>query len=429
MIAAIWNVRGINKPLKRRKILSFARQNHVSFFALLETRTTPTKLDKIIKGIFPSENVFVDFNTIRNGRIVLVWNSHKVDCTILDVSAQCIHCALKCKTSNKIFQCSIVYGLYSVVERRQLWNKLMELNPQSNVPWLVCGDFNVVKCPEEKQGGVIPSNYFTKDFVDCCSSLGLSDAPSIGNFFTWTNGRVKAKLDRVLSNALWTGSSFNCWVDFKDFDCMSDHCPIIIKMFNSQESINRPFKFFNMWLTHPKFKQILLDTWTMNIHGSRQYTFVRKLKALKAPLKILNKEDFGHISEKALAANSAYNDFLHSADFNEDSEDNRIVLQGLRSKALFLAEAERQFISQKLKLKHLIDADKSTKYFHDLVKKSNKDRSITCILDQHGIPTTSLTQVGALFIRAYLEARVKGDRVNSISFRMAPKFLCLSNIF
>lgn len=53
---------------------------------------------------------------------------------------------------------------------------------------------------------------------------------------------------------------------------------------------------------------------------------------------------------------------------------------------------------KKLKLKVLIDGDKGSKYFHDLLKKSHRDRSITCILDQHGQPTTSLTQVGALFV-------------------------------
>lgn len=121
MIVAIWNVRGINKPLKRKKLSCFVRQHHISFFGLLETRLSTTKVDRIVKGIFPSEEVFVDYNTIRSGRIVIVWNANKVDYTIVKVFPQCVHYLLQCKVSNKTFLCTVVYGLYSVVERREIW--------------------------------------------------------------------------------------------------------------------------------------------------------------------------------------------------------------------------------------------------------------------------------------------------------------------
>nr|GMC90863.1 Vestitone reductase [Ipomoea batatas] len=181
----------------------------------------------------------------------------------------------------------------------------------------VCKKFAEYKrssSPAEKNGGVIPTTYFTKDFVECCNALNLADAPCIGNFFTWTNGRVKAKLDRVMLDA------------------------------NYREAVNRPFKFFNMWLAHPSFPQILGDAWR---------TVIRAM--------------------------------------NED----RQKLQLLRKQACFYAEVECQFFSQKLKLKN---GDKGTKIFHDVVKKSNRDRSISCILNQNGQPTSSLAQVGDLFV-------------------------------
>nr|GMC83807.1 Transposon TX1 149 kDa protein [Ipomoea batatas] len=345
--------------------------------------------------------MFVDYNTIRSGRIILVWNSNKVACTVVNVFPQCIHCVLHCKVSNKKFFCSVIYGLYTVVERRDLWQNLYAIHQTINIPWITCGDFNIVKGPGEKVSGVTPTTYFTKEFVECCNTLNLSDAPCVGNFFTWTNGKVKAKLDRVMVDTFWSDDNYSCWVEFKDFEWMSDHCPTVIKLFGSREAVNRPFKFFNMWLTHPSFHQILDDAWKVVISGTKQYEFVQHLKGLKSPLKRLNREEFGHISEKAKLANEEFSQFVQSFDVLTASGEDRQKMQILRKKACFYAEAERQFFCQKLKLKKLIDGDKGTKFFHGLVKKSNRDRSITCILNQFGQPTTSLVEIGEQFVNFY----------------------------
>ncbi|XP_031127631.1 uncharacterized protein LOC116029728 [Ipomoea triloba] len=224
------------------------------------------------------------------------------------------------------------------------------------------------------------------------------DAPSIGNFFTWTNGRVKAKLDRVLIDPTWNYGNFNCCVDFKDFEWVLDHCPLVIKLFNHIETVNKPFKFFNMWLVHPKFKTIVNDVWRTVILGTEQYRFAIHLKALKSPLKLLNKEEYGHISEKASHANEEYKAFVQQFDVLTASKDDRNKLHMMRENAMFLTEAEKQFFNKKFQIKNLIKGDKGSKFFHDLIKKSHRDKSISCILDQSGQPTTSLLQVESLFV-------------------------------
>nr|GMD99332.1 Transposon TX1 149 kDa protein [Ipomoea batatas] len=359
------------------------------------SRISANIYEKVLKDLLPSEQFFVDYDITRSGRIVLVWNANKVDCSILDVNPQ-------------------------LVERRDLWAKLQTYQSSISLPWTVCGDFNTVKGPNEKIGGIVPTNYFTKDLVNCCNNLDLTDAPSVGNLFTWSNGRVKAKLDRVLIDPLWANGNFNCWVEYKDFDFISDHCPILIKLFNNSEATNRPFKFFNMWISHPSFQQILEDVWHRFIAGTCQYQFVQHLKAFKAPLKRLNREEFGHISERAKAASLEFSHVAQSLDVVNATESDRSKLSDLRNRASFLAEAERQFYNQKLKFKVLIDGDKGSKYFHDLVKKSNRDRSITCILDQQGQPTTSLNQVGNLFVEHFKDL-FGSERVRSTC---TSDFLC-----
>lgn len=83
----------------------------------------------------------------------------------------------------------------------------------------------------------------------------------MGEIFTWTNGCVKAKLDRVLINPAWQNLNLACNIEFLTMDCMFDHCPAIIKFLENNRVGNRPFNFFNMWMLHIKFSEILEAIW------------------------------------------------------------------------------------------------------------------------------------------------------------------------
>ncbi|KAL0366940.1 UNVERIFIED_CONTAM: hypothetical protein Sradi_3584100 [Sesamum radiatum] len=60
----------------------------------------------------------------------------------------------------------------------------MEVELPLTLPWLILEDFNCVKSTKEKKLGVVSSWYELKDFNDCCLSLGLTDAPTTGYFYT-----------------------------------------------------------------------------------------------------------------------------------------------------------------------------------------------------------------------------------------------------
>ncbi|KAF9595957.1 hypothetical protein IFM89_006703 [Coptis chinensis] len=64
---------------------------------------------------------------------------------------------------------------------------------------------------------------------------------------------------------------------------------------------NIPFKFFNMWCTHPNFKEVVLDSWQTPIMGHSIFILTQKLKRLKGVLKKWNKDTFGNIKFKVEA--------------------------------------------------------------------------------------------------------------------------------
>ncbi|KAJ6370154.1 hypothetical protein OIU76_028431 [Salix suchowensis] len=87
-------------------------------------------------------------------------------------------------------------------------------------PWMILGDFNSLLSQDDKLNGSVVSMYETADFHHCCPDLGLYDLNYIGCHFTWSNGSVWSKLDRVLANPSWASLcrvahvNFVCWNGF-----------------------------------------------------------------------------------------------------------------------------------------------------------------------------------------------------------------------
>nr|GMC50906.1 uncharacterized protein LOC109147524 [Ipomoea batatas] len=92
-------------------------------------------------------------------------------------------------------------------------------------------------------------------------------------------------------------------------------------------------------------------------------------------------------------ANLDFQQAIRNLDVLHASEDDRRHVSNLRDRALFLAEAERQFFCQKLKTKHLVNADKGSKYFHELIRNRQRGLAIptVCAMDAHA--TTLLAEI------------------------------------
>lgn len=393
-----WNVRGLKGRLTKDGVVDLLKQHRVSLFGVFETKLSIPNLNLFFNNRLGSWNFAHNFDIADNGRMVVLWDSNKVDCVVLGIEPQCIHCRVVCKVSQQAFLCTFIYGFYSPAKRKPIWDFLKQVGQTCITPWVVLGDFNVVKSITERIGGVTPNIYQMKDFEDCCSYLGLEDSPASGEFYTWTNNSVKAKLDRVLINGAWHANDLVCHTTFHKMRSYTDHCPSIVEIFERQNGRSKPFKFFAMWLKHPKFETILKDGWAEFYRGTKQYILSSKLKGLKHPLKKLNKEEFAHISERANWASTEFQEALGNLNVITASEEEKANVNRLRLKANFLLDAEKHFFAQKLKIKHLISADKGSSYFHSLVKKNNQRHSISSVLDNAGNLTTSMDSVGLVFV-------------------------------
>lgn len=88
------------------------------------------------------------------------------------------------------------------------------------------------------------------DICDCIMDCGLHDIGFSGLPFTWQWKDGKQRLDRFLFNQSWL-DTFNLSSVFHGVRRCSDHRPLVL--FASIQTPVRasPFKFQNMWISHP----------------------------------------------------------------------------------------------------------------------------------------------------------------------------------
>lgn len=75
----------------------------------------------------------------------------------------------------------------------------------------------------------------------------------------------------------------------------SDHSPGILTIIKGINFGLKSFKFMKEWLQHPNYKPITKNSWEELVTGNPQIRLVKKLKRLKDPLRLLNKEKYENI--------------------------------------------------------------------------------------------------------------------------------------
>ncbi|KAL5132074.1 hypothetical protein HKD37_12G034821 [Glycine soja] len=267
-------------------------------------------------------------------------NKDKIHLSVLESNAQLHHCAIDCKTTAKRFQVSFIYGLHSIVARRSLGINLNSINDNMNCPWLLIGDFNSILSPTDRFNGAEPNAYELQDFVDCYSDSGLGSINTHGPLYTLTNGRVWSKLDRALCNQAWFNSFENSACEVMEFISISDHTPLVVTTELVVPRGNSPFKFNNAIVDHPNFSRIVTDGWKQNIHGCSMFKVCKKLKALKAPLKNLFKQELTNISNRVELAEVEYNSVLNSLKQNPQDPSLLALANRTRGQTIMLRKTK-----------------------------------------------------------------------------------------
>ena len=144
--------------------------------------------------------------------------------------------------------------------------------------WCIGGDFNLVRFPREKSRGS-QSCVDMRRFSKVIDDLEMKDLPLQGGSFTWRGGLNNQSQSGLVQSILLRP--------------VSNHFPILLDEGDLRSGPSL-FRFEIMWLKVEGFKDLLQSWWSgFSFNCSYSYILTKKLKALKAKLKVWNKEIVG----------------------------------------------------------------------------------------------------------------------------------------
>ncbi|CAN0904445.1 hypothetical protein LINGRAHAP2_LOCUS23096 [Linum grandiflorum] len=108
----------------------------------------------------------------------------------------------------------------------------------------------------------------TADFRSFIYNNGLMDLGYVGDQFTWSNmlregHEIKERLDRALCSVRWKETFEDARV-FHENRVGSDHRPIFIDLYASQNKATAPFRFDVRCLRREECALIIRDNWPTN---------------------------------------------------------------------------------------------------------------------------------------------------------------------
>ncbi|RVW21770.1 LINE-1 retrotransposable element ORF2 protein [Vitis vinifera] len=334
-----WNVRGLGSSNKRRVIKDFLRLEKPDVVMIQETKKE--KCDRRLVGsVWTVRNKDWVFSPAcgASGGILFIWDSKKLSKEEVVLGSFSISVKFALEGCGPLW-ISAVYGPNSPSLRKDFWVELYDICGLTFPLWCVGGDFNVIRRSSEKLGGSRLTSSM-RDFDSFISESELLDPPLRNASFTWSNMQespVCKRLDRFLYSNEW-GQLFPQGIQETLIRRTSDHWPIALDT-NPFTWGPTPFRFENMWLQHPSFKENFRNWWRgFQGNGWEGHKFMRRLQFVKAKAKEWNKLSFGVLNEKK---KSILKDLANLDAIEQDGGLTSELLEEEISKAIFQMDRDK----------------------------------------------------------------------------------------
>jgi exonuclease III len=253
-----WNARGAGSGKFQSAIVDLIKINHVDILAICEPKVQFQKASKTMLSLGFTDHKIVEANGFSGG-IWLFWNSTNLHVDFIDKNAQTITVKVTLP-GGPSWMLSTLYASPTKTVRSMLWSYFDNLMRNHKLPWIFIGDFNELYSAADKNLGTLSGRFGgLKQWVD---HHALIDLGFFGSCYTWSNNRIKERLDRAFCTCDWRLRLPEAFIRHLP-KMKSDHCPILLQL-HSNNSVDRsviPFRFQAMWLTHKDFPDFVSSTW------------------------------------------------------------------------------------------------------------------------------------------------------------------------
>ena len=171
-----WIIRGCNSPLKKRLLKWKIDKEKSAIVFLQETKCGSEEMIKITKRVWKGVRVMTREVEGAGGGLALLWNLnlvclHSLCATHFSISGrfQILGTKIKGVVTN-------VYGPFQAYKKPTFLASLRDLKEWvAEEPWIIGGDFNMIRSLEEKKGGVRTISAATNLFNDFIEESNLVD--------------------------------------------------------------------------------------------------------------------------------------------------------------------------------------------------------------------------------------------------------------
>nr|XP_016436162.1 PREDICTED: uncharacterized protein LOC107762331 [Nicotiana tabacum] len=293
-----WNVRGLNRRAKRGVVGSLITEWKAYVYCFQETKLEGD-IEEMVKQLWGNRGIKyeqLEASGTRGG-IIMLWDNKVWKGEVIATGSYSLTCRFESLTQDFNWHMTGVYAPNCVNERQEVWWEIGAARGLFIGPWVVAGDFNIIKFPYEKRNCTRVTRAMT-EFSDFIEDMELVDLQLEAEI---THGLVGAetssRIDRFLISVEWNDCFRNIKQEILPRVC-SDHTPLILQCGNWEQTKSY-FKFENWWLETEGFNDRVQNWWTsFEIEGRPYYILACKLKALKGKLKEWSNCNFGNLERE-----------------------------------------------------------------------------------------------------------------------------------
>ncbi len=312
-----------------------------------------------------------------SGGLITCWSSNFFDCTDVIVRTFSLTVRLTHRASGVVFYVSNVYGPHSREEKRACCTELALLQHCCGDNWVVCGDFNLIRTPEDRNRGG-RDGCGARLFNDLISELALIDLPLLNQRFTWSNMQrcpVLAKLDRFLVSTGWDATFPLTEVEALP-RTTSDHCPILLSSDGKKIRRRSPFRFEEVWLKNEDFVK-RVPQWWQEVEGGKSgvLDFTAKLRHCRTMIKRWCASHFYSIRGEKNRIATEINELDRLEERQALTSEKFEYRQVLKDRLTKVLTDEEILWKTRAKQRWLKEGDGNTKFFHAYAngrKRSNQ---------------------------------------------------------
>lgn len=160
-----WNIRGLGSKRKQRMMNNRMKQAAPYIIFVQETKCSIQKLRQIHSKWF-SRFEFLEVKAENTtGGILTLWNPQKIGIIDAEASRNYLSVVIQPVGDRDIYLVTNVYGPQRLDDKIRFIDSLVDLRVRhEGIPWVLGGDFNMIRSLLEKKGGTRTLNKYSLAF-------------------------------------------------------------------------------------------------------------------------------------------------------------------------------------------------------------------------------------------------------------------------